>query len=224
MPIPESAVLFDVDGTLVDSNYQHVSAWVRAFVEVGHPVPAWRIHQALGMDSSRLLEELLGDDADELGDRAKELHARHYKDSADQLRPLPGARELLRALHEEGKTIVLATSAAADELEILRGVLDADDYVDAATNADDVETAKPEPDILQVALERAGVEASDAVMVGDARWDMVAAGRSGIRGIAVRSGGVDREALVEAGATETHDDAAALLSALGLATRGASAP
>ncbi|NQX36042.1 HAD family hydrolase [Herbiconiux sp. VKM Ac-2851] len=214
MPITESAVLFDVDGTLVDSNYQHVSAWVRAFVEVGHPVPAWRIHQALGMDSSKLLDELLGDAVDELGDRAKELHAQYYRESADQLRPLPGARELLRTLHDEGKTIVLATSAPSDELEILRGVLDADEWVDATTNADDVETAKPEPDILQVALERAGVDASDAVMVGDARWDMVAAGRSGIRGIGLLSGGVDREALVEAGATETYDDAEALRAAL----------
>ncbi|MBF4571497.1 HAD family hydrolase [Herbiconiux sp. VKM Ac-1786] len=214
MPIPERAVLFDVDGTLVDSNYLHVSAWLHAFVEVGHPVPAWRIHQALGMDSGKLLDELLGDATDELGDRAKELHATYYKESADQLRPLPGARELLRALHEEGRTIVLATSAPADELEILQKVLDADEWVDAMTNADDVETAKPEPDILQVALERAGVEASDAVMVGDARWDMVAAGRSGIRGIGLLSGGVDRQALIDAGATETYDDAEALRAAL----------
>jgi HAD superfamily hydrolase (TIGR01509 family) len=214
MPITEKAVLFDVDGTLVDSNYQHVTSWARAFVEVGHPVPAWRIHHSLGMDSSRLLEELLGDALDEVGDRAKELHSTYYKEATRDLQPLPGARELLAHLHEAGVRVVLATSAPEDELAILREVLGADDSVDAMTNADDVETAKPEPDILKIALERAGVEAGDAVMIGDSRWDVVAAERSGIRAIGLLCGGIDREVLVEAGATETYDDPAALLASL----------
>jgi HAD superfamily hydrolase (TIGR01509 family) len=212
--ITAKAVLFDVDGTLVDSNYQHITTWVRAFIEVGHPVPAWRIHRCLGMDSSRLLEELLGDAKDELGDRAKELHARYYKESSNELTPLPGAQELLRRLHERGTVVVLATSAPADELEILRGVLDVDDAVHAVTNADDVEVAKPEPDILRIALERAGVPAEEALMVGDSRWDQVAAVRSGIRSIGVLCGGIDRQTLLEAGAVETYDDPAALLAAL----------
>ncbi|MGD8193082.1 HAD family hydrolase [Herbiconiux sp. P18] len=214
MPITEKAVLFDVDGTLVDSNYQHVTCWVRALDEVGHPVPAWRIHRCLGMDSSRLLDELLGDAKEELGDRAKELHADYYKEVAGDLNPLPGARELLKHLREAGHTIVLATSAPEDELDILRAVLDVDDALHAVTNADDVETAKPEPDILMVALERAGVAADDAVMVGDSQWDLVAAERSGIRSIGVLCGGIGRDVLDAAGASETHDDPAALLASL----------
>ncbi len=208
------AVLFDIDGTLIDSNYLHVESFMQAFEEVGVEMSAWRVHRAIGLDSSRLLEELLGARAQEIGDQVKEGHSRLYRELWPRLRRFDGARELLETLHERGIRVVLATSAPEDELEELLRVLDCDDVIHATTNGDDVETAKPEPDILGVALERAGVTADEALMVGDARWDAVAAGRAGIRMVGVRSGGISEGELRDAGALEVHDDVAALLRSL----------
>ncbi|MCS5495793.1 HAD family hydrolase [Cnuibacter physcomitrellae] len=208
------AVLFDIDGTLIDSNYLHVESFMRAFDEVGVEMSTWRVHRAIGLDSSRLLEELLGDRADEVGDEVKEAHSRLYRELWPRLRRFDGARELLETLHGRGIRVVLATSAPEDELEELLRVLDCDDVIHATTNGDDVETAKPEPDILGVVLERAGVAADEALMVGDARWDAVAAGRAGVRMVGVRSGGISEGELRDAGALEVHDDVAALLRSL----------
>lgn len=214
LPCPD-AVLFDVDGTLVDSNYLHVTAWHRAFLDVGRTVPMWRVHRAIGMDSGRLLAELLGDDADRLGDDAKARHAEHYADLGDQLRPLPGARELVEALSGAGLQVVLATSAPPGELDRLREVLDVGAAVTAVTDSDDVATAKPAPDIVQVALDRAAVPAQRAVFVGDAVWDVEAALRAGVTCVAVRSGGTAADELRAAGARVVFDDAARLLAAIG---------
>ncbi|ARJ06401.1 haloacid dehalogenase [Cnuibacter physcomitrellae] len=208
------AVLFDIDGTLIDSNYLHVESFMQAFDEVGVEMSTWRVHRAIGLDSSRLMEELLGDRADEVGDEVKEAHSRLYRELWPRLRRFDGARELLETLHGRGIRVVLATSAPEDELEELLRVLDCDDVIHATTNGDDVETAKPEPDILGVALERAGVAADEALMVGDARWDAVAAGRAGVRMVGVRSGGISEGELRDAGALEVHDDVAALLRSL----------
>jgi len=205
------AVLLDVDGTLVDSNYLHIDAWQRAFAEVGRPVPAWRVHRALGMDSTLLLAELAGDDADELGDRLSELHLEHYLAQQDRLRPVEGALDTLAAFADDGLVVVLATSAPEPELAVLRRVLDAEDRLDIVTSADDVDAAKPDPGIVQVALDRAGVDAGDAVFVGDSRWDAVAAVRAGVRMVGVRSGGIGADELRGAGAAAVVDDVGALV-------------
>ncbi|SFN37526.1 HAD family hydrolase [Mycetocola miduiensis] len=205
------AVLFDVDGTLVDSNYLHVEAWSHAFYELRVPVQAWRIHRAIGQDSAKLLGALLGDRADELGDRAKALHSHFYTPLAYRLRPLDGARELLQALAERGTTVVLATSAPEDELALLTAALDADNSIDATTNADDVDVAKPDPSIVQVALSRADVRAEDAIFVGDSVWDCIAASRAGVRTIGLLCGGSSSAELRSAGAIAVYDDPAALL-------------
>jgi HAD superfamily hydrolase (TIGR01509 family) len=210
-----SAVLFDVDGTLVDSNYLHVAAWLRAFDAVGQPVPAWRIHRAIGMDSSRLLGELLGPSASALGDAAKDQHKRAYAETTHLLKPLPGARELIRVLVERGVTVVLATSAPPDELELLRSVLDVDDLITAVTTADDVDTAKPEPDLIHVAVQRSGCPADRVVLVGDAVWDIQACARAGVGSVGVLSGGVGEGELRAAGAEDIYDDVADLLAHLG---------
>jgi HAD superfamily hydrolase (TIGR01509 family) len=216
-PTTPTAILFDIDGTLVDSNYLHVESWAHAFSDVGAPdVPSWRIHRAIGQDSAKLLESLLGDRVEELGDRAKDLHSRYYKELADRLRPLDGAQNLLRELHARGRTIVLATSAPEDELEILTGVLDVDDAIHATTNSDDVETAKPDPSIVEVALDRAGVSAGDAMFVGDSVWDCIAAARAGVHTIGLLSGGFSSAELLSAGAIAVYDDPAALLRELSL--------
>ena len=213
LPRPD-AVLFDVDGTLVDSNYLHVHAWHRAFLDLGVIVPSWRIHRAIGMDSGELLGALLGADADARGDEAKDRHATHYATLGDQLRVLPGAREFVASLAAAGLEVVLATSAPPAELDRLREVLDVDRELTALTDSDDVATAKPSPDIVGVALERAGVPADRAVFVGDATWDVEAAGRAGVPCVAVRSGGSGTQELREAGAVAVFDDLAALAAAV----------
>jgi HAD superfamily hydrolase (TIGR01509 family) len=138
--------------------------------------------------------------------RLKDLHSRYYQETVPLLRPLPGARELLNAVDELGLQIVLATSAPEDELSILRKVLASDDLVSAVTSSNDVDTAKPKPDIIEVALDRAGVDADHAVFVGDTVWDVEACERAGVPTIAVLSGGVSRGELETAGAQAVFDN------------------
>jgi HAD superfamily hydrolase (TIGR01509 family) len=208
------AVLFDVDGTLVDSNYLHVHAWQRAFMTEDVTVEAWRIHRCIGMDGSALVKTLSDDADDDVRNRLKDAHSRYYQDTASMLTPLPGARELLHRIADLGLQVVLATSAPEDELAMLREVLDCDDIVSAVTSSRDVDTAKPKPDIVHVALGRAGVTADRAVFIGDAVWDAEAARRAGVTCIGVLSGGVSRSELVSAGAVEVFENAAQLLDHL----------
>lgn len=219
------ALLLDVDGTLVDSTYLHVATWHRALDEVGAIVPHVEVHRRIGKDGGTLVAELLevaGFDDDEAStraggratDRAKELHSRYYADAAASLRLLPGARDLVRGAHERGWITVLATSAPPDEFDHARELLAVDEYVDAVTTGDDVDQAKPDPTIVGVALERAGMDAADAVMVGDATWDAIAASKLGIRSVAVRTGGIGDDELRAAGYSEIVDDAAGVLTLL----------
>ncbi|RSD20893.1 HAD family hydrolase [Amycolatopsis eburnea] len=210
-----TAVLFDVDGTLVDSNYLHVHAWHRAFAELGRAVDSWRVHRAIGKGSGKLLSTVLGeDDAGRVGDEAKELHSRFYLETADLLRPFDRAPDLVRALAARGVRVVLATSAGPDELKALRKVLDVDDVVTAIVSGADVDATKPDPEPVYAALERAGTAPEETVFVGDAVWDVHAAAKAGVRTVAVRSGGVSEAELTEAGAVAVYDDAAALLEGL----------
>lgn len=203
--MPTPAILFDIDGTLVDSNYLHVHAWQRAFAEVGVDVESWRIHRGIGMDGSSLLDELLPEATDDdVKSRAKDVHSRFYQDTAHLLKPLPGTRRLLDLVAATGLQVVLATSAPEDELALLRKVLDQDEIVSAVTSSGDVDTAKPRPDIVEVALQRAGVGADSAVFVGDSIWDIRAAARAGVECIGVESGGVDRLRLQDEGAVAVY--------------------
>ena len=209
---PSGAVLFDIDGTLVDSNYLHVNAWLRALQAVGHPVDAWRIHRGQGMGSSELLATLLGEAAaEQVGSRAKQQHSELYKQSAELLRVFDGARELVAEVAQRGAKVVLATSAAPDELEVLRSILDIDDAVAEITAAEDVEAAKPAPDLVNVALQRAGVTADRAVFVGDTVWDVQACGKAGVACVGVLTGGISATELAEAGAVGVYEDCRALL-------------
>lgn len=208
------AVLFDIDGTLVDSNYLHVQAWAEAFEAVGHPVEAARIHRAIGMDSAKLLDALLGSEVQRYGESAKASHADRYQHLSGRLRLFGRARDLLKAVSTRGFQVVLATSAPQQELTHLLTVLDADEWTDKVTSAEDVETAKPEPEVITVALQKAGVSADRAVMVGDTVWDGEAAGRAGVLFIGVRSGGIGEPELRAAGAVAVYDDVAGLLDEL----------
>jgi phosphoglycolate phosphatase-like HAD superfamily hydrolase len=210
--MPISAVLFDIDGTLVDSNYAHVAAWTGALERLEHPVDSWRIHRAIGMDSAMLIDELLGGKADELGEEAKRLHGEIYTDAAGHLRAFAHARELVAEVARRGQRAVLATSAPEDELAILRGVLKIEDDVDAITSSSEVQTAKPAPDVVQVALDKAAVGPAEAVFVGDSIWDVRAALTAGVACVGLLSGGTGRLELLEAGAIAVYDDAADLLA------------
>jgi phosphoglycolate phosphatase-like HAD superfamily hydrolase len=208
-------VLFDVDGTLVDSNYLHVHAWQRAFRELDRDVDSWRIHRALGMGSGKLLADLLGrEDAGRIGDRVEELHSRYYLESAGLLRPFDQAAALIRVIAGHGVRVVLATSAGPDELDVLRRVLDVDDVVTGIVAGHDVEATKPDPEPVYAALDRASTPPEDTIFVGDAVWDVHAAAKAGVRTVAVLSGGVGATELTEAGAIATYDDTAALLDGL----------
>jgi HAD superfamily hydrolase (TIGR01509 family) len=208
------AVLFDIDGTLVDSNYLHVHAWQQAFHEAGLPVQAWQVHRSIGMDGSTLVEELSNGADDDVQKRLKDLHTRHYEASADLLKALPGARDLLQRVADLGLQVVLATSAPDNELAMLRKTLGCDEIVSAITSSEDVGEAKPKPDIVNVALEKAGVTAKQAVFIGDTVWDVEASARAGVPCIAVLSGGVSCGELETAGAAAVFDDAQELLDNL----------
>jgi HAD superfamily hydrolase (TIGR01509 family) len=208
------AVLFDIDGTLVDSNYLHVHAWQRAFSEMGCDVESWRIHRRIGMDGSTLLDELVPDASEDTTDRLRDVHSRYYRETSGLLKPLPGALELLDAIAALGLQVVLATSAPEDELSELRKVLDRDDLVSALTSSEDVDTAKPEPTVVEVALKRADVGPDRAVFVGDTVWDVRAAGRAGVACIGVESGGIDRRRLQHEGAVAVYENPLDLLDGL----------
>jgi HAD superfamily hydrolase (TIGR01509 family) len=210
----DTAVLFDVDGTLVDSNYLHVFAWSQAFTAVGRPVDAVAIHRSVGMGSSQLLDRLLGpEDARRLGDRAKAEHTERYRQTYSLLRPFDGAVDLVRAVAKRS-AVVLATSAQPEELEQLRRVLDVDDAVLAITSAADVDQAKPEPDLVAAALHQAGVPAERAIFVGDTVWDVQAAARAGLACVTVLTGGIGRAELHDAGAAAIYRSPAELLGTL----------
>lgn len=215
------AVLFDVDGTLVDTNYLHVHAWARAFREQNIDVESWRVHRSIGMDGSSLVRALSGDASEAVQQQLKDRHSSLYKESAELIVRLPGARELLHHLAEAGVQVVLASSAPEDELAITRKILDSDDAIAAATSSKDVDTAKPDPDIVEVALKRGGVSAEQAVFVGDAVWDGQAATRIGVPFIGVRCGGVADCELEKAGAQAVFDDPLDLLRRLDTTVIGA---
>ncbi|WP_338886995.1 HAD family hydrolase [Rhodococcus sovatensis] len=209
------AVLFDIDGTLVDSNYVHVDTWSRAFADVGVEVPSWRIHRCIGMDGDKLLEALVGSADSAAALEAKDLHSRYYSEASGRLQVLPGARELLQRTSSTGLTVVLATSAPESELAHLRDLLDVEDIVSVVTSSEDADVAKPSPEIVEVALDRAGVEPAHAVMIGDSVWDMKASRTVGVTGIGVLSGGISDAELRSAGAEAVFDDPADLVERFG---------
>ena len=209
-------VIFDVDGTLVDTNYLHAVTWWEAFRQRGHPVDMADVHHAIGMGSDRLIDELLPDDRDRDGDDViAAAHSALYAVYWTRLRAFDGAADLLRACAKRGLKVVLASSASERELAALRTTIDADDVIALATSSDDAGQSKPAPDIVQVALDRVGVAADRAVFVGDTVWDVKAAERAGLPCIAVRTGGIGRDELSEAGAVGIYDSVAHLLADLG---------
>jgi HAD superfamily hydrolase (TIGR01509 family) len=218
--VPANAsVLLDVDGTLVDSNYAHVDAWLRAFAAAGHPVPAWEVHRAIGMGSDKLVAKLVGAElAETIGEDASKTHDSLFADMIGDVRALPGARDLLAALKQQGYNTVLASSAKDDEVEYYIDLLDARGLIDSWTTSADVDHTKPDPDLIELAIERA--ESSPIAMIGDSVWDCQAAARAGIPTLALLSGGISAAELRDAGAHSVHRDAAKLTEVLAVALDG----
>ena len=193
-------VILDVDGTLVDTNYQHAIAWHRALRDHGYTVQLWEIHRHIGMGGDQLVAALIGEDGECAdGEAIREVEGKAYGELIDEVQALDGASDLLRELHEEGAAVVLASSAKAEEVDRYLDLLDARELIDGWTTAADVEQTKPEPDLIQVALEKAQGD-GPAVMVGDSTWDVKAAKAAGIPTLAVLTGGFSAEELREAGA------------------------
>jgi phosphoglycolate phosphatase-like HAD superfamily hydrolase len=210
---PFRTVLLDVDGTLVDSNFHHAIAWQRAFHGIGIDLPAWRLLREIGKGGDKYVVAVAGERVEEEhGDEARALHGDHFGELIDEVRPLPGARELIVALRERGVETVIASSGEADEVEHYVDLLDARELLQGWTSSGDVEQSKPAPDLLETALERAS--ARPALLIGDAVWDGEAARNAGIGFAGLRSGGNCAADLREAGAIGVWDDAAALAADL----------
>jgi len=215
MSEPLRAVLFDVDGTLVDTNYLHAVTWWEAFAKDGHHLPMADIHRAIGMGSDQMLDHLLPADRDRDADSGLRIsHDALYATYWTRLRPLPGAVELLRACKARGLAVVLASSAGEAESGVLRAALDAEDAIDDATFSGEVERTKPAPDLVQIALAKAAVPAGQAVFVGDTVWDVEASQKAGVPCIGLLSGGIGRQELVDAGAAQVYAGPGELLAAL----------
>ena len=197
------AAILDIDGTLVDTNYQHALAWYRAFRQHDELLPIWRIHRHIGMGGDQLVEALCGGEVErQKGDDIRTAEKALYLALIEEVEPLHGARELIADLKQRGHAVVLASSAKQNEVEHYLELLDARELADGWTSSEDVEATKPEPDLVQAAVEKAG--GGEAVMVGDSTWDCEAAQRAGLKTVAVLTGGFSEAELEEAGAVAVY--------------------
>lgn len=204
------AVLFDIDGTLIDSNYFHTISWWRALQDAGDDIAMARIHPLIGMGSDKLLDTLLGEEREGLSD----VHSDYYKPYKELLHPFPQASALLREVSKRGVSVVLATSSKEEDLDKLKSTIDADDAIDDIVHGDMVDASKPAPDIFAVALEHLGLDPEQTMVVGDTGWDVEAAGKLGLDVVCVLTGGWTRADLEERGAVAVYDDVADLLDHL----------
>jgi HAD superfamily hydrolase (TIGR01509 family) len=204
--------ILDIDGTLVDTNYQHAIAWYRAFRQSGIVLPVWRIHRHIGMGGDQVIAALTDEQTDEeKGDDIRAAEKALYMAMIEEVEPFDGAVELIRRLKDAGKTVVMASSAKEDEVAHYLDLLDVRELADDWTTSADVEQTKPNPDLVQAALDKAGAEPEDAVMLGDTPWDCEAAARAGVATVALMTGGFAEEELTEAGAVAVFESIPELL-------------
>ncbi len=194
-------MILDVDGTLVDTNYQHALAWHRALRDHGYTVQMWEIHRHIGMGGDQMVSALAGDEAEATaGDAVRSAESEAYGAMIEEVEPMDGAFELLRELREDGARTILASSAKSDEVEHYIELLGGPDVIDDWTSSADVERTKPHPDLVRSALEKAAD--GPVVMVGDSTWDIKAASAADVPTLAVLTGGFSEEELRDAGAAE----------------------
>ncbi|HEX2236033.1 MAG TPA: HAD family hydrolase [Actinomycetota bacterium] len=196
--------VIDVDGTLVDTNYQHAIAWYRAFRDNGIVLPMWRIHRHIGMGGDHMVPTFVGERvAEDKGDDIRAAEKELFAELIDECEPMDGARDLLVELKKRGHSVVLASSAKQEELDHYLELLDAAEVADGWTSSADVEATKPEPDIVEAALDK--VSDRDGVMIGDSTFDCIAAERAGLKTIGVLTGGFSEQELREAGAAAVFE-------------------
>jgi HAD superfamily hydrolase (TIGR01509 family) len=207
--------ILDIDGTLVDTNYHHTIAWYRAFRQHRIILPLWRIHRHIGMGGDQLVGALTDEQTEEkLGDDIRAAEKVLYFELITEVEPMRDSRELIEDLKRRGHTVVLASSAKEDEVEKYLDLLDARELADGWTTSADVENTKPQPDLVNAALQRAEGRPDDAVMVGDTPWDVQAAKDAGVETLTVRTGGFGDDELREAGAIAVYESVAQLRSKL----------
>lgn len=220
-PTDLDTVVFDVDGTLVDSTYQHALAWSRAFTAVGMRLPVWRLHRHIGVGGDKLVAAVAGDDAEQAhGEQLRSLHGQRFAALRPEVVPLDGAVRLLAAAHERGLRVALATSGDSEETEHYLDLLGCRDLVDGWASSEDVDRSKPDPDVVGAAVRRVG--GGRALVVGDSPWDCRAASRLRLPAVGLRCGGYASQELTDAGAIRVYDGpaelAADLAALLGAAT------
>jgi HAD superfamily hydrolase (TIGR01509 family) len=209
--VAQTAIL-DIDGTLVDTNYQHAVAWYRAFRQNEILLPVWRIHRHIGMGGDQVIAALTDEQTEEeKGEDIRSAEKALYLAMIEEVEPLEGARDLIKRLKDAGKTVVMASSAKDDEVDHYLDLLDARELADDWTTSADVEATKPEPDLVKAALDKAGADAGDAVMLGDTPWDCEAAKRAGVETVALMTGGFSEQELTGAGAVSVFESLPELL-------------
>lgn len=208
------AVIFDVDGTLVDTVDMHAEAWQRAFKEFGKELEFQVVREQIGKGGDQLMPEFLSEkEFEEFGEKLEKRRTEIFDDEyLPKSKAFPKVRELVERIKKDGKKVVLASSATEKELEFFKKVMNIADLLEAATSADDAEASKPEPDIFEAALKKIGnPEASRCIVVGDTPYDAIAAGKINLRTIGVLSGGFPEQSLTDAGSVEIYRDPADLL-------------
>jgi HAD superfamily hydrolase (TIGR01549 family) len=197
-------IVFDVDGTLVDTNYHHTIAWLRAFRRYDVAQAAWRIHRAIGMGGDKLVAAVAGDDVErQHGDDLRQAWTEEYEEFLSEVQPFAGAQSLLQEVKDRGLGLVLASSGERRHVEHYLGLIDGHRLSDSWTTSDDAEQSKPAPDLVQTAMKK--VKTSNAVMIGDSVWDAQAADQAGIATFAVRTGGFSVEELTSAGSSKVYE-------------------
>jgi HAD superfamily hydrolase (TIGR01549 family) len=210
--MPDTAV-FDVDGTLVDSNYQHALAWFRAFRRFDITLPLWQLHRGIGMGGDNFVAHVAGDAVEErYGKQLREAWTEEFDEFIGEVQPFAAARPLLQEIKKRGFKLVLASSGKAEHVDVFLDLIGGREIADAWTTSDDVESSKPAPDLVSAAM--AKVDGTSGCMVGDSTWDAVAAGKLAVPTVGVLTGGFSREELREAGAVRVFDSLGAMLDEL----------
>jgi HAD superfamily hydrolase (TIGR01549 family) len=207
--MPDTAI-FDVDGTLVDTNYQHALAWFRAFRSFDITLPLWHLHRAIGMGGDNYVAYVAGDQVEqEHGQQLRDAWTEEFDRLIEEVQPFAATRPLLEEIKKRGFKLVLASSGKAKHVEVFLDLIGGKELADAWTTSDDVRSSKPSPDLVSAALGK--VEGASGAMVGDSTWDCVAAGKLGVPTVGVLTGGFSREELKDAGAIRVFDSLGAML-------------
>jgi len=210
--MPDTAI-FDVDGTLVDTNYQHALAWFRAFRRFDITLPLWQLHRGIGMGGDNFVAHVAGDQVErQYGQDLRDAWSEEFDQFIGEGQPFAAARPLLEEIKKRGFKLVLASSGKAEHVDAFLDLIGGRKLADAWTTSDDVKSSKPSPDLVSAALDK--VEGASGCMVGDSVWDCVAAGKLGVPTVGVLTGGFSREELREAGAGRVFDSLGAMLDEL----------